>query len=109
MSSPTLIHDGRTEILVVGVWNNDRSAGRNLQSGEVVVLNAVDGKLRWRKRLGSVPITSPVVARLDKEFIVFAASQNGIVYKLSLADGSILWESTLNEETRSSPPAPNIL
>ncbi|MHC4674658.1 MAG: outer membrane protein assembly factor BamB family protein [Planctomycetota bacterium] len=102
MSSPTVIHDRQNPVLIIGVWNSDRSASRNLQSGEVMVLNAVDGTLRWRKRLGSVPIGSPMAAQLDQELSVFVTSQNGIVYMLNLADGSIRWTSVLNEETRSS-------
>jgi len=103
MSSPTAVQDGETAVLVVGVWNSDRSASRNLQQGEVIVLNAPDGTERWRKRLGSVPLSSPAVARLSGELTVFVASQNGMVYALALADGSVKWESVLNEQTWSSP------
>ncbi|UCD30208.1 MAG: PQQ-like beta-propeller repeat protein, partial [Planctomycetota bacterium] len=103
MSSPTVIHDGQSAVLIVGVWNSDRSASRNIQSGEVVVLNAADGTLRWRKHLSSVPLTSPAAARLNGELAVFIASQHGVVHMLSLSDSSTWWTSVLNEETRSSP------
>jgi len=103
MSSPTIVQDREGSVLVIGVWNCDRSASHNIQSGEVIVLNAVDLSLRWRKRLASVPISSPAVAQLDGELTVFVASQHGVVHALRMADGSTLWKSVLNEETHSSP------
>jgi len=103
MSSPTVVQDGRTPVVVIGVHNSDRSATRNLQQGEVIVLNAADGTLRWRKRVSSVPVSSPAVAWLDGALTVFVASRHGMVHALALSDGSIRWESVLNEETWSSP------
>lgn len=103
MSSPTLVDTPRGPILVVGVHNRDRSASRNLQQGEVVVLDAKDGTLVWRKRLASVPVTSPAVARMGDEVVVFVATHHGTVHALRLADGEQLWQAVLNEQTRSSP------
>ncbi len=103
MSSPTIVRDGDTAVLVIGVWNSDRAADLNVRSAEVIVLDAADGSLRWRRPLGSVPLTSPAVARLDGELTVFIATHHGMVHALGLADGSKRWASVLNEETRSSP------
>lgn len=103
MSSLTLVDDGGVPTLLAGVWNNDRSASRNIQFGELVVLDAATGKPRWRKKLGSTPVSSPAVARMGERFVVFVAIRHGLVLGLNLADGETLWESSLNEETWSSP------
>lgn len=103
MSSPTLVRHGERIVLLVGVWIADRSAARNVQSGELIALDAADGSLIWRKRLASVRLTSPAVARLGGQTLVFVSAHHGSVWALDLADGSTLWQAVLNEETRSSP------
>jgi outer membrane protein assembly factor BamB len=103
MSSPTVIDDAGTPLLLIGAWNGDRSATNNLQSGECLAIDVTDGKLRWRERLGSVPVTSLAVATIQGEHLVFVASQNGALQARRVRDGSLKWESVLDEETRSSP------
>lgn len=102
MSSPVVIDLDGEPLVVVGVWNSDRSAVQNLQSGELLALRAADGHPRWRRRLASVPITSPVFCRMGEVGVVFVASHHGVVYAVRAADGEVLWESTLNEASRSS-------
>lgn len=103
MSSPTLVRQGNRLILVIGVWNSDRSATRNVQAGDLIALNASDGEELWRRRLASVPISSPAVARFGNELLVFVAAHHGGIWALRVADGSTVWESVLNDDTRSSP------
>ncbi len=103
MSSPTVIRDGERTVLLVGVWNGDRSSAAHVQKGELVALNAADGELIWRKQIATVPVTSPAVAKFDGRFVVFVAAHHGQVRALRLADGEVLWRRALNEETRSSP------
>lgn len=103
MSSPTMVTDEDASVLVIGVWNSDSSPGRNYQMGELIAIDAGSGTVRWRQALGSVPLSSPAVARLDGELTVFVASQDGMVHALRLADGFTRWKSVLNEETQSSP------
>ena len=103
MSSPTLVRQGNTLILLVGVWNSDRSATRNVQAGDLIALNAADGEELWRRRLASVPICSPAVAQFGNEVLIFVTAHHGGMWALRLADGSTVWEAVLNEDTRSSP------
>ena len=105
MSSPTIVRDGDRTLLLVGVWNADRSASRNVQLGELIALELEpDGyKLLWRKRLASVPVWSPAVAKLDGKFLVFVSTHHGELHALNLADGTSAWKTLLNEQTMSSP------
>jgi outer membrane protein assembly factor BamB len=102
MSSPTVVHQDGQPVVLVGVWNADRSAA-NPATGELMALRAADGEIIWRRRLASVPVTSPAVARMGTMPAVFVAAHHGTVYAVRMADGVVLWESTLNEVTRSSP------
>ena len=104
MSSPTLVKtNGGEVLLLVGVWNSDRSAARNLQDGECLALIAETGKVKWRRRLGSMPVGSPAFARLYGRDTVFVTCHDGTVHALKLHDGMPLWTAVLNEESRSSP------
>ncbi len=103
MSSPSVVQHGTNTLLVAGVWNSDRAGGHTPPSGEVVTLDAQTGRLRWRRRLGGTPVTSPAVARLGGEVVVVVSTWDGRVCCLSLEDGAVRWEAVLNEETRSSP------
>jgi outer membrane protein assembly factor BamB len=103
MSSPTPIRTESGEVLLlVGVWNADRSAARNVQTGECLALIAETGKVKWRRRLSSTPVTSPAFARLHGREAVFVTCQDGTVHALKLQDGMSLWTAVLNEESRSS-------
>ena len=104
MSSPTLVKAESGEVLLlVGVWNADRSAARNVQTGECLALVAETGSVKWRRRLSSTPVSSPAFARLHGREAVFVTCQDGTVHALKLQDGMPLWTAVLNEETRSSP------
>lgn len=102
MSSPTVVALDGVPTVFVGVWISDRSATRNVQSGELAAIRADDGSPIWRKRLASVPVTSPVVARMGTVPVVFVATHHGVVDAVSAANGELLWESPLNEGLRSS-------
>lgn len=103
MASPTLVHEADRVLVIAGVWNTDRSATGSLQEGEVLALDAAEGSILWRRRLATVPITSPAVVRLHGERLVLVAAHHGGVWVLALADGRTRWRTVLNEETRSSP------
>lgn len=103
MSSLTFYDDGSKQVLLAGVWNSDRSATQNLQRGELLALNPIDGREIWRRTLASQPITTPAVARLAGETFVFVVAHHGQMWALRLGDGSTRWERPLNELSRSSP------
>lgn len=104
MASPTVVVDNRGEVLLLaGVWNADRSATQNVQSGECLAISAGNGEVQWRRRLGSVPVSSPAFARVHGVETVFVACGDGTVHALALADGAVLWTAVLNEESHSSP------
>lgn len=102
MGSPTVVDLDGQPVVLATFWNSDRSASRNVQSGEIVALRAADGHPQWRRRLASVPISSPSFARLGPLGVIFVASHHGVVYALRATDGQTLWESTLNESSWSS-------
>jgi eukaryotic-like serine/threonine-protein kinase len=104
MSSPAVIgSDDGVPLVVIGVWNSDRSASNNVQAGECLAIRADNGNVQWRRRLAGVPVNSPAVARLQGKDTVFVACHDGTVHALGLADGAPVWESVLNDESRSSP------
>lgn len=80
------------------------------RDGEVEALNALDdGKRLWRKDLGKLPENKEKrSARLSGGLSVHgtnlvAGSENGFVYLLDTADGSVKWQVNLKAEVVARP------
>lgn len=58
--------------------------------GETIALNAADGKVLWRQRLGAMPTGAPAVAGNA----VFVMGADGTAWALNAATGRILWQAT---------------
>lgn len=58
--------------------------------GEVVALNASDGAILWRKRLGAMPSGAPAVAGN----LVYVVGDDGTAWALNAATGRIAWQIT---------------
>lgn len=67
----------------------------NIQSGEVMVLRCSDGKVVWRKRIGSTPPVSPTLAAgHDGKGYLIVPDTSGTVWCLDPATGSTRWRFT---------------
>ncbi|MGV8986262.1 MAG: PQQ-binding-like beta-propeller repeat protein [Cypionkella sp.] len=58
--------------------------------GETVALNAADGSVLWRQRMGAMPSGSPAVAGN----MVYVVADDGTAWGLNAADGRIVWTTT---------------
>ncbi len=58
--------------------------------GETVALNAADGAVIWRQRLGATPSGAPAVAGN----LVYVVGDDGTAWALNAASGRIVWQST---------------
>lgn len=99
--APLLISQG---VVVVGV-----AMGRPLGRGElpssnnlVLGVSAVDGSLRWRFSPDSSVNNLLVSAQADR--IVFM-DHSGVVYRLSLTDGALIWKTGVHTRTISTGAA----
>ncbi len=62
----------------------------------LVALNASDGEIIWSKKIGSIPISTPIASKGQ----VFITTSDNKTYALSVADGSINWiHSGINRST----------
>ncbi len=58
--------------------------------GETIALNAADGKVLWRQRLGAMPTGAPAVAGN----VVYVVGADGTAWALNAATGRIVWQAT---------------
>ena len=58
--------------------------------GETIALNATDGKVLWRQRLGAMPTGAPAVAGN----VVYVVGADGTAWALNAATGRIVWQAT---------------
>lgn len=58
--------------------------------GETVALNAADGSILWRQRLGAPPSGAPAVSGN----LVFVVGDDGTAWALNTANGRIVWTTT---------------
>ena len=58
--------------------------------GEVVAMNAADGSVIWRQRMGAMPAGAPAVAGN----MVFAVGDDGTAWAFDAASGRIVWTAT---------------
>jgi outer membrane protein assembly factor BamB len=58
--------------------------------GETVAMNAADGHILWRQRLGATPTGAPAVAGN----LVLVEGDDGTAWALNAASGRIVWQST---------------
>jgi len=58
--------------------------------GETIALNAADGTVLWRQRMGAMPTGAPAVAGN----VVFVVGADGTAWALNAATGRILWQAT---------------
>lgn len=103
MSSPTpAVVRGRAMVFV-GVWNSDSSGLENAQNGELLALDLATGAVVWKVRAGTSPVTTPAVAEVRGDVLVYAAAEDGSLRALDAGTGAPRWQLTLNQELRSSP------
>jgi len=58
--------------------------------GETIALNAADGTVLWRQRMGAMPTGAPAVSGN----VVFVVGADGTAWALNAATGRILWQAT---------------
>ncbi len=58
--------------------------------GETVAMNASDGSVIWRQRLGAMPTGAPAVAGN----LVFVVADDGTGWALNAANGRVVWTTT---------------
>ena len=58
--------------------------------GETIALNAADGSVLWRQRLGAMPTGAPAVSGN----VVYVVGADGTAWALNAASGRIVWQAT---------------
>ncbi len=76
-----------------GVAHDDGLVLAGNDAGEVLALNAGDGKLRWRARTGGAVRARPTIAGSN----VLVHSDDGKLYALDRRNGKIRWQSALRD------------
>ena len=103
MSAVTLADLGGKMTAFVGAWTSNPTGFRGEQNGEVVALDAATGDLRWRRRLSSGPVFSPIVVTIDGRRTLFVTAFDGNLHALDAATGEPVWSRVADEFTRSQP------
>ena len=102
-TSPIVIVSGNTRQLIVSLWYADRKPLKNIQKGEVIALNAVDGTVSWRKTVSDSYIFSPAFAEIDGSRYLYISSSDGVMYCLAFLDGTQIWKFSSSVPLSSSP------
>ena len=58
--------------------------------GETIALNAADGTVLWRQRMGAMPTGAPAVSGN----VVYVVGADGTAWALNAANGRIMWQAT---------------
>lgn len=102
MSSVTLAELGGGMAVFVGAWTSNPSGFRGEQKGEVVALDAVSGKLLWRKKISTGVVRTPAVVTIDDRRTVFVTSDDGVLHSLDAETGEEIWREPADEFLSSS-------
>ena len=102
MSSVIVTDVGGRPAVYIGVWNNRRSGLRNVQRGELLAIDAENGKKLWSVTLSTTFVTTPAAALVDGRALVFAATYDGNLHCLDATSGKKLWTAITNERICSS-------
>ena len=71
--------------------------------GNLIALDALTGKERWKRMAGNWIDNSACVGEVDGASVVFAGSHDYNVYAFRCADGELLWKRHLGGEVYSAP------
>ena len=92
MGAPAVWSEGGQRILVLGS-----------KFGNLIALDAGDGRELWKRMAGHWFDNSACIGLLDGTPVVFAGSHDYRVYAIRAADGHLLWRRALGGEIYSAP------
>jgi outer membrane protein assembly factor BamB len=76
-------------------YGYDNQLGNAIQT-KTLTLSAIERlQLGWSMQLDGPVFASPLAARVDGEQLVFAATEAGTVYAVSVSSGQIVWQRSL--------------
>lgn len=99
--------DGKS-VLFATMWNGDRRPLRTIQSGEIFALEPDSGKVIYRREVARAILTSPTVATIRDQTIVYTGSQDGNLYALDARTGDQIWRYTSGHRIDAAPAVTRI-
>jgi len=98
-SAPVVTWIGGRCAVVFSMYVVDKSPARPMRRGELVAVDAADGKIIWRKVLAPTPLTSPAVT----PFGLVVVSDGGRAFGIDSETGAVAWERATSHKVSGGP------
>ncbi|MFH1655870.1 MAG: PQQ-binding-like beta-propeller repeat protein [Candidatus Omnitrophota bacterium] len=102
-TSPIVVDFDKAKRIILGIWYADRRPFKNIQKGELLCLDALTGKVIWRKVVSESSLSSPAFIEIKGQPYVYIGSSDGNLYCISAIDGRFIWKFSLAMPISSSP------
>jgi len=101
--SPLLAPVGKRLTLFFPMWNSDRRPLRTVQTGELFAVDAAAGRVRWRRKLSTAPLSSPAFLNVDGRPTVFAGSESGAFIACDARTGRTVFRTVTGHKILAAP------